>query len=237
MKDHRGLLTKGEEKALTKKEFEEWDSEYNQQKRLLDVLEDWSEHASSILSEYARTHEKENKILERIHTYSPTEYFPEKKGLKVCWYEFGESDPDQVKDASDVLKAIKEVWEATFQNDKNAIANRSIDLGFVIARAEVFKHEGTLAVGQSELVSREKTKSAARKHHAKLREGKLLDRRAWINYARNLLTSKKGKDFKKSDVTRAVVREFKIKMTERHLTDVLFERGKSSPINLLRSGF
>ncbi|MDF1688535.1 MAG: hypothetical protein P1U35_02870 [Cycloclasticus sp.] len=235
MKDHRGLLPKGEKKALTKEEFEEWNSEYNQQQRLLDVLEGWSEHASSILIEYARTHEKENKILERIHTYSPTEYFPEQKGLKVCWYDFDMSDQDEARDASDVLKAIKEVWDATFQNDKNALANASIDLGFTLARAEVFKYEGTLAMGKSEGISREKTRLASKKHHAQLNENKKQERKAWVSHARETLVSTSGKAFKKSDVTRSVIRKFDIKLTERHVSDVLFETGKGKPIGLLRS--
>lgn len=235
MTDESIMLQSGAKKDLTNEEFKEWDSAYNQQQRLLDVLEGWSEQASSILVNYDSTQEEEIKILECIHRYSPTEYFPEKKGLKVCWYEFHEAAPVDVKDASDVLKAIKNVWDAIFQDDKNAIANASIDLGFVLARAEVFKYEGTLAMGKSEGISREKTRLASKKHHAQLNENKKQERKAWIAYARETLVSRKGRGFKKSDVTRSVIRKFDIKLTERQVSDVLFETGKGKPIGLLRS--
>jgi len=233
--DKRTLLPNGVKKDLTKEEAEEWSSAYEQQQRLLDVLEGWSEHASLILVNYASTQEEESKILECIHRYSPTEYFPEKKGLKVCWYEFDEAAPVDVKDASDVLKAIKNVWDAIFQNDKNAIANASIHLGFVLARAEVFKYEGALAMGQSEWLSREKAKYGSRKHHAELKETKKPERKQWVEHARNKLTSENGEKLKKSDVIRSVIKKYKLELSEKTVRKALFNKGGGKPLTHLKS--
>jgi len=235
MRDERIMFQNGTKKDLTKEEAEEWSSAYEQQQRLLDVLEGWSEHASLILVNYASTQEEESKILERIHTYSPTEYFPEKQGLKVCWYEFDEATPDEVKDASDVLKAIKNVWNTKFQNDKNATVNASIDLGIVLARAEIFKYEGALAIGQSERLNREKARLAFRKHHDGLEKSKKPERKAWVKYAREILNSEKGKGYGKSKVARKVIRKYGLKLTERAVVIALFEKGKGATIKFLKS--
>jgi len=233
--DKRVLLPNGVKKDLTKEEAEERGSAYEQQQRLLDVLEGWSENASSILINYAHTQVDKSEILERLHSYSPTEYFPEKKGLKVCWYEFDEVAPVDVKDASDVLKAMKNVWDAIFQDDKNAIANASIELGFVLARAEVFKYEGTLAMGKSEEMSRERARLAFKKHHDGIEKSKKPERKAWVKHAREILNSEKGKGYGKSKVARLVKSEFNLKVTERTVIDALFEKGKGEAVKFLKS--
>ncbi|MEN8265343.1 MAG: hypothetical protein ABFR82_17995, partial [Nitrospirota bacterium] len=144
-----------EKKSITKELSEKALEPYEQQTELYSALKSWSSHAVGILKAKGYT-----EFLAYGGTY------------KLVWHPMPiESDDNKVNDADAVLRAIHNLHDAIFQDDKNQIANAGIQIGIAVGKAHAELFEKLAISGKKR---KEHSKVMLDERHKENREKKTL---------------------------------------------------------------
>jgi len=152
--EDRLIFPSGEKKYLTESGYKKSLEPYEQQVELFSNLEAWCNHAVGILREngYSESYDEAGEVTDdeclalikkpRLASYGSL--------YKLTWIPQALlSDANvETKAADDVLRAVRKLYEAISNNDKNRIANAGIEVGIAVAVAHTEPYEVVAAYGK-----------------------------------------------------------------------------------------